>query len=191
MTSEHQPARRSSRDVALIAIFAGVIAALGVVPAFQLPGFPVAITLQSMGVMLAGSIIGARRAFAATLLFLVLVAVGLPFLAGGRGGLGALLTPAIGFLVAWPFGAFVTGWLVEHHGSPYRLGWGILANAVGGVLVVYAAGMAGIMLVAQVSLAAAAAATWIFLPGDAAKVVVAALIARQVHRAMPDLLPSH
>jgi biotin transport system substrate-specific component len=35
---------------------------------------------------------------------------------------------------------------------------------------------------------AAAVATWIFLPGDLVKVVVAALVARGVHAAYPGLL---
>ena len=45
------PARRSSaRDLALIATFTGVVAALGLVPAFQPPGFTVPITAQSLDV---------------------------------------------------------------------------------------------------------------------------------------------
>ena len=102
-----------ARDAALIAVFAGFVAALGVVPAFQPPGFSVPITAQSLGVMLAGAILGARRGFAALALFLVLVAVGLPLLAGGRGGLGVFFTPSVGFLLAWPLTAYVIGWLTE------------------------------------------------------------------------------
>ena len=82
-----------ARDAALIAVFAGFVAALGVVPAFQPPGFSVPITAQSLGVMLAGAILGGRRGFAALALFLALVAIGLPLLAGGRGGLGVFATP--------------------------------------------------------------------------------------------------
>ena len=84
--------RSSSRDLALIATFTGVVAALGLVPAFVPPGFTVPITAQSLGVMLAGAVLGARRGFWALALFLVLVAVGLPLLAGGRGGLGVFAT---------------------------------------------------------------------------------------------------
>ncbi len=182
--------QRRSRDMALIATFAGVIAALGVVPAFQPPGFPVPITVQSMGIMLAGSILGARRAFLAVLLLLALVAVGLPFLAGGRGGLAVFAGPTVGFLVAWPIAAFVIGWLTERRGTPYLLGWGIVANLLGGIVLMYAIGIIGIMIVAQLSLGAAVVATWIFIPGDLVKVVLTALIARQVHRAVPGLIPA-
>ena len=184
-----QPTRRTSHDIALIAIFAGIIAALGVVPAFQPPGFPVPITLQSMGIMLAGSILGARRGFGAALLFIALVAVGLPFLAGGRGGLAVFFGPTVGFLLIWPVAAFVIGWMTDRAGAPYRLGTGLLANAVGGIVVTYAGGIVGIMIVAQLSFSAALLACWIFIPGDLVKVVLTALIARQVHRAYPGLIP--
>jgi len=177
-----------ARDAALIAVFAGFVAALGVVPAFQPPGFSVPITAQSLGVMLAGAILGARRGFAALALFLVLVAVGLPLLAGGRGGLGVFFTPSVGFLLAWPLTAYVIGWLTERGGSTYRLPWGIVANLVGGIIVLYAAGIAGIAAVAGISVWAATVSTWIFIPGDLVKAVLAAVIARGVHAAYPGLI---
>jgi len=62
------------------------------------------------------------------------------------------------------------------------------ANLVGGVVVLYAFGIAGIAAVARTSVEQAAVSTWIFLPGDVAKAVVAALVARGVHAAYPGLL---
>ena len=173
--------RSSSRDLALVATFAGVVAALGLVPAFTPPGFAVPITAQSLGVMLAGAVLGARRGFLSLGLLLVLVAVGLPLLAGGRGGLGVFASPSAGFLVGWPVAAFVVGWLTERGGSTYKLAWGLVANTVGGIVVLYALGIAGIALIAGLSVQAAAVSTWIFVPGDLVKVVVAALVARGVH----------
>lgn len=180
--------RSSSRDLALIAIFAGIVAALGIVPAFTPPGFAVPITAQSLGVMLAGSVLGARRGGLALVLFLVLVATGLPLLAGGRGGLGVFAGPSAGFLLAWPVAAYVIGWLSERSGPTYKLHWGIVANLVGGIGVVYAGGIIGMAAVLGLSLPAAAVATWIYVPGDAVKVVIAALVARGVHAAYPGLL---
>lgn len=180
--------RLSSRDLALVATFAGVVAALGLVPAFVPPGFTVPITAQSMGVMLAGAVLGARRGFLSVLLLLVLVAVGLPLLAGGRGGLGVFATPSVGFLVGWPIAAFVIGWLSERGGSTYRLTWGIVANILGGIVVLYAAGIVGIAAVTGVSVRTATVSTWVFLPGDLVKAVLAALVARGVHAAYPGLL---
>lgn len=169
-------------------MFAAVVAALGIVPAFTPPGFAVPITAQSMGVMLAGAVLGARRGGLSLVLFLVLVAVGLPLLAGGRGGLGVFVGPSAGFLIGYPVAAWVVGWLTQRGGTPYRLAWGVVANVVGGVLVLYTLGIIGLSVVLDLSLPAAAVASWIYLPGDAVKVVVAALVARGVHAAYPGLL---
>lgn len=180
--------RSTSRDLALVAMFAGVVAALGLVPAFTPPGFAVPITAQSLGVMLAGAILGARRGALSILLLLALVAVGLPLLAGGRGGLGVFAGASVGFLVGWPVAAYVVGWLSERAGPTYKLHWGIAANVVGGIVVLYVLGIAGIALVLGLTPWAAAVTTWIFLPGDAVKAVVAAVVARGVHAAYPGLL---
>lgn len=177
-----------ARNAALIAVFAGFVAALGLVPMFQPPGFSVPITAQSLGVILAGAILGGRRGFAALVLFLALVAVGLPVLPGGRGGLGVFFTPSVGFLLGFPLAAFVVGWLTERGGAPYRLSWGIVSNVVGGIVVLYAAGIAGMAAVTGMSVGAAAVASWIYIPGDLTKVVLAALIARGVHAAYPGLI---
>jgi len=180
--------RNSARDLAMIAIFAGIVAALGVVPAFQPPGFTVPITAQSLGVMLAGAVLGARRGGLALVVFLALVAVGLPLLAGGRGGLGVFFGPSAGFLLAWPLTAFAIGWITQRGGPTYKLHWGIVANIVGGIVILYAFGIAGIAAVAGISVGAAAVSTWIFVPGDLVKAVLAALIARGVHAAYPGLI---
>jgi biotin transport system substrate-specific component len=180
--------RNSSRDLALVATFAGVIAALGLVPAFVPPGFTVPVTAQSLGVMLAGAVLGARRGFLSVFLLLVLVAVGLPLLAGGRGGLGVFASPSVGFLLGWPLAALVIGWLTRRGGPTYHLVWGLVANVLGGIVVLYAVGIVGIAVVAGVSVQAALVSTWVFLPGDLVKALVAALVARGVHAAYPGLL---
>ena len=83
-----------TKDLAYIALFAAITAVLGLLPAIPVPAVPVPITAQTLGVMLAGAVLGARRGFLALLLFLVLVAVGLPVLAGGRGGLAVFAARA-------------------------------------------------------------------------------------------------
>ena len=183
--------RSSSRDLALIAVFAGIMAALGIVPAFTPPGFAVPITAQSLGVMLAGSVLGARRGALSIVLFLVLVATGLPLLAGGRGGLGVFVGASAGFLLAYPVAAYCVGWISERAGTPYKLHWGLVANLVGGIVVLYAGGIVGLAVVLDISLTKALVASWIYLPGDSVKIVVAALVARGVHAAYPGLLSKH
>jgi biotin transporter BioY len=133
--------RFTSRDLALVAVFCGIVAALGVVPALHPFGQAVPITAQSMGVMVAGALLGARRAGLALLLFVVLVAAGLPLLAGGAGGIGMFVTPRAGFLVGFPVAAFAVGWMTERIAVPYRLLPGLAATVVGGIAVLYVPGI--------------------------------------------------
>jgi biotin transport system substrate-specific component len=181
-----RPAARPARDLALIAIFAGIVAALGLVPAIPIPVSPVPITAQTLGVMLAGAVLGARRGFASLVLFVALVALGLPLLAGGRGGLGVFVGPSMGFLIGFPFAALVTGWLSESFSrrGVYRLGPGILAAVGGGIVVEYVFGVTGFLLITRSS----PLVLFAYLPGDLLKAVLAALVARGVHAAYPGLL---
>ncbi len=181
------PARRSTaRDLALIASFAALVAVLGLPGSLSLFGNAVPVTLQTLGVMLAGSVLGWRRAFWALVVFLVLVAAGLPLLAGGRGGLGVFAGPSVGYLLGWPLGAAAVGWLVERRLPAYPVWWGLLANVIGGIGVVY---LIGVPLQAQVlgtsSVVSTAVAAAVFLPGDAAKAIVATLVAAGVHKGYP------
>jgi biotin transport system substrate-specific component len=180
--------RFSSRDLALVATFAAVVAALGVLPGVYPFGIPVPVTAQSLGVMLAGAVIGGRRGFLSLVLLLVLVAIGLPLLAGGRGGLAVFASPSVGFLLGWPVAAYVVGRLTERGGAPYRLAWGVAANVAGGIVVLYAFGTLGMMWRLHLGVVAALALNGWYVVGDAGKVVVAALVARGVHAAYPGLL---
>ena len=76
-----------SSGLAYVSLFAALVAVFGLIPKIDLPlGVP--ITLQTLGVMLAGCMLGPKKALQALLLFLAAVALGLPLLSGGRGGLG-------------------------------------------------------------------------------------------------------
>jgi len=180
----------SARDLAFVAVFAGLTAALGLLPAVYLPLSPVPITAQSLAVVLTGAILGARRAVAAQLLFMALVAIGLPLLSGGRGGLAVFVGPTVGFFLAWPVMAGLIGWLTARAGAPYTLWRGLAVNALG-TLVMYAFGIGGMMLVLRLSLPAALVGGVVpFLVGDTVKCVIATLVAKGVHAGYPGLLPA-
>ncbi len=185
----HTSARRSlsARDLALVASFAALIAALAIPGAIPVGGFPAPITLQTLGVMLAGSILGWKRGALAVLLYLAMGAIGLPVFAGGKGGLGSFVGPTSGYLYGFVVGAAVIGWLVERRLPAYPTWWGALANVVGGIGAVYAVGIPVLASVAGMSLSAAIRANGVFVPGDLAKVVIATTVAAAVHRAVPDV----
>ncbi|MEM7770370.1 MAG: biotin transporter BioY [Cyanobacteria bacterium P01_A01_bin.37] len=175
----------TTRDLVYVALFAALVAALGLIPPIPLPFSPVPITTQSLGVMLAGALLGARRGGLALVLFLVLVAVGFPLLSGGRGGFGVFLGPSGGFLIGFPTGAFTIGWLVERWWKRLNLGLAILANVTGGIGVIYALGIPWLAFAGDMSVANAAVGSMAFIPGDVVKAVIAAIATINVRRSYP------
>ncbi len=177
------------RSIANIALFAALIAALGVIPQITL-AFGVPVTAQSMGIMLCGTVLGARRGLLAVLLFLLLVAMGLPLLSGGRGGLAVFGSATAGFLFGFPVAAFVTGLIMERMRNVAVLPAAILASLVGGILVLYLFGVTGMAITLKKSFAEAASLMLIFIPGDILKAVVAGLLTAGLARARPGSLLS-
>ena len=172
------------RSLTMVALFAALIAVLGLFPSFMLfTGVP--ISAQSLGVMLCGAVLGARKGALAVLLFLLLVALGLPLLAGGRGGLGAFVGPTSGFLYGFPVAAFVTGWIAQNWRGVSLTSSAATGALIGGVGVLYAFGAAGMMLVVGLSLPEAVAALAAFIPGDIIKAVIAGVVTGAIYRARP------
>jgi len=180
--------RRQSESMALVGLFAALIAVMGLIPKIDLPiGVP--ITLQTLGVMMAGCLLGPWRGLQAILLFMVAVAVGLPLLAGGRGGVGVFLSPTAGYFVGFAPAAFTTGLLMAllPKATPLRTaGSALIASAVGGVLVLHAFGIAGLVLVAKIPLQQSFWGDLVFVPGDLIKCVLCALVVHTVAKALPD-----
>jgi len=180
--------RGTAGDLAQIAVFAALIAALGLPGALYLGGTAVPITFQTLGVMLAGAILGARKGFLSVLLLLVLVAAGLPLLSGGRGGLGVFVGPSVGYLLGWLLGALVIGWLTARLLPRYRVLPALGATALGGIVAIYLVGVPVFAAITGTPIGVALLGATVFLPGDIAKVVVTVLVAKGVHRAWPGLI---
>ncbi|GAC69881.1 BioY family protein [Gordonia soli NBRC 108243] len=175
-------------DLAQAAVFAALIAALGLPGTINIGTTGVPITFQSLGVMLAGAVLGPKKGTVAVGLFMVLAIVGLPILSGGRSGLTALASPTAGYFVGFLPGVLVIGLLTALMMPRYRVIPGIVINLLGGVVVVYAFGVVGLLIRTDVALWAAITSNGTFLIGDFIKAAIAALVAAQVHRAWPGLI---
>lgn len=103
-----------------------------------LPFTPVPITLQVMAVLLAGLVLGPRAGAASQIVYLALIAAGLPLDANAL-GLAALTGPTAGYLIGFVPAAFLVGWLAEK--LPATRASRFLA-ASAGVGIIYAAGIA-------------------------------------------------
>jgi biotin transport system substrate-specific component len=173
------------QDIVYVSLFAAVTAALGLIPPIYLAILPVPITAQALGPLLAGSILGGRRGGLSQALFLLLVAMGLPLLTGGRGGLGVFAGPSAGYLFGFALAAFAVGWATERWWQ--RLGFvqALAINLLAGVLVIHACGIPVLAAVSGLGLAKALWGDAVFIPGDCLKAVIAALIAVFVKRGYP------
>lgn len=176
----------NTKDIVHIALFAALTAVLGLFPPINIPAVGVPITAQTLGVMLAGSLAGAKRGGLALLLFAILVAAGLPLLAGGRGGFGIFLGPSGGFILSWPIAAFVIGWLFRRHGGNPPIVLSFVYLVIGGIGIVYLAGIPWVAFAAKIPLAKAFVGSMAFVPGDLVKAAVAALVTSGVRKALPN-----
>lgn len=92
----------------LIALcFAGLIAVCAQV---AFPFYPVAITLQTFAVLLAGALLGMQGGVLAVLGYLGLAALGAPVLSGGAGGWSAMTGANAGYLIGFIPAVLLAGW---------------------------------------------------------------------------------
>lgn len=121
--------------LAAILVFMAVTA-LAARVTIHLPFTPVPVTLQTLAVVLSGLVLGARGGAAAQLVYLGLIAAGLPFDANGLGP-ASFFGPTAGYLVGFVPAAFAAGWLAQL--LPRRR-WANFVAAVAGMLLIYLVG---------------------------------------------------
>ena len=168
--------RSRIRKMVYAALFAALTAA-GAWITIPLPFVP--ITLQTLFTMLAGAVLGPYFGALSMIVYVLLGLIGLPVFAQGQSGLGALVGPAGGYLIGFIAGAIVIGLLVKAKKRPGFL-WLCLSMALG-ELIVLIFGATWLYFVLGRSLeTAVVAGVLFFVPGDALKVVAAALIARRI-----------
>ena len=174
----------NTKDIVYIALFCALTAALGLVPKYDLPG-GVPITAQSMGVMIAGGILGATRGGLALALFAGLVAAGLPLMSGFRGGLALFAGPSGGFIVGFILGAALVGLIIERFWRGLNYGHAVLACVAGGIVGVYGVAIPWWALAADITPYQAFTQCLAFVPGDVIKALLASAVILSVKRAYP------
>lgn len=172
-------------NIARAALFAALVAGFSYVsfPNPLAPNIPV--TLQVLGVFLAGIMLGPLWGPGAISLYLAAGAIGVPVFAGGSAGLGVLIgSPTLGYLWSYPVAAGVVG-LVVHRGVDLRdytaVGLPLLVGAmVAGTVVIYAMGTVGFAVIQDVGLVEAFTVSAVaFVPFEAVKIAAAVGILRR------------
>lgn len=174
------------RDILLI-VGGSLLVALMAQVKIPLPFTPVPLTGQTFAVLLVGAALGSRRGAASLLLYLAQGMLGLPVFAGGAGGLAYLSGPTGGYLIGFVCAAFLVGWLAEG-GKDRRFHIALLVFLAGEV-VIYLCGVS--WLAVHIGFEKAlAAGLFPFLPGDAVKLLAAALALPAAWKLIPPSAPA-
>lgn len=177
--------KMSTKDFVYAALFAALIAVLGLIPPISVGFIPAPITAQTLGVMLAGAFLGKKTGAISLIIFIVLVALGLPLLSGGRGGLSVLVGPTAGFIFSWPIAAFCIGFFTEKTWGSLKVWKLVLINFVLGSVLVSLIGVPIMALITNTPVGAALIGALVYLPGDLLKAIIAAIIVIQIKAISP------
>ena len=165
--------------VASVVLFAALTAAAAQV-SIPMPFTPVPFTLQPMVVLLGGAVLGSRLGMSAQVLYLLAGIAGLPVFAASpvlpQGAL-RLLGPTGGYLMSYPFAAFLTGWLAER-GFDRRYLTSVIAMACG-LGLIFTAGIVWLAFFARSAVGLESAlrtGLYPFIPADIFKIFLAAAV---------------
>lgn len=140
-----------------------------------LPGVPMNLAL--FAVHLSSLLLGGPCTAITALAYLLLGACGVPVLAGFASGPAALFGPTGGFLLSYPLCALITGRIASKSDTMRR----DLIAALCGALISFACGVPWFMVYSSAAPTAAFFLFWLlYLPGDALKAFLAALLARRL-----------
>jgi biotin transport system substrate-specific component len=172
----HPQASAVTRNVAFV-VGASLFVAICAQVSITLPFSPVPLSLVNFAVLLVGLALGSKRGFAALALYLAEGAVGLPVFAHA-GGFIHLAGPTAGYLIAYPFVAFLAGFVFERSSRSFSRA--VLAS-IGAEILLFASGISWLMLLFHQPLAVAASlGLYPFLFGEIIKVMAAAGIATRM-----------
>ena len=173
--------KMSTAQMTVTALMTAVTCVLGPI-ALPIPVSPVPVSLTNLVIYFMAYILGAKYATASYLLYLLIGMVGLPVFSGFSGGLGKLAGPTGGYLVGFIFLALTAGFFVEHF--PKSPAMHILGMVIGTVVsyffgTVWLAGQLGIGFAAGLGVGVIP-----YLPGDAAKIILAVLVGPAVKKSV-------
>ena len=149
----------------------------------QVPFYPVPITMQTFVVLVVGMAFGWRLGAATVLLYLAEGALGLPVFAGTpeRGiGLAYMVGPTGGYLLGFLVAAAAVGWLGQR-GWDRRIATTLAAMAFG-TAIIYVPGLIWLGVAIGWDKPVFELGLWPFLPGDALKIALAALVLPSIWR---------
>jgi biotin transport system substrate-specific component len=169
------------KEITYVALFAAIMGILGLMPPITLAFTPVPITLQTLGVVLAGGVLGARLGSLSMIVFLLLVATGMPLLSGGRGGIGVFFGPSAGYLIGYPIAAFCIGFVFSKIRT-LKFTHIIVTNLTVGIFTVYLTGIPVQAFMMDLPILDTIKVSLVYLPGDIIKATIASVLVYKLQK---------
>ena len=161
-----------------------VTAVICIVAPFSIPipVSPVPISLTNFMIFIAVYILGMKSSAVCVLLYLILGAAGLPVFSSFSGGLAKLAGPTGGYLAGFILLALIQGFFLERFPDTK---YAALLGMIVGMAVCYAFGTAWLAVqTSQSFIAALPIGVLPYLPGDAVKIIVAAIAGPKLRAAV-------
>lgn len=127
--------RRSATEGSVVtqaAWVAGMALLTAIGAQIEIPHHPVPFTLQTLVVLLAGGLLGARNGFLSMSVYLIAGIAGLPVFSQFGFGLAKIMGPTGGYLLAFPVAAFLIGTLTARR---HEIWWTALSLFAGLVVI--------------------------------------------------------
>lgn len=169
--------RQNIKQMTLMGLMTAVICVIAPF-SISIPVSPVPISLCTLAIYFAVTILGMKCGTISVLLYLLLGLAGLPVFSHFSGGVSRLLGPTGGYLWGYVFLAIICGFSVDRW---YKRRILCFVGMAAGTAVCYLFGTAWLSYQASISFTQALYSAVIpFLPGDVAKLVLAMTVGRQI-----------
>ncbi|WEV61300.1 biotin transporter BioY [Streptococcaceae bacterium ESL0729] len=167
-----------TKRLTISAMMLALIIVLGFFPSVPLAFIPAPLIIQNLAIILTGLLLNKKESFTVVTVFLLMVAIGLPLLAGGKGNAASFIGPTAGYLFAYPLCAFLISYSIEKLPQPITLLKTFVISFIFGVLLLDFLGALGLHLspASKMPLLKAIYLQITFIPGDTIKALLASLV---------------
>ena len=171
-----------TRQITAIGLMTAVICIIAPF-SIPLPVSPVPLSLTNFIIFIAVYVLGMKQAAVCVLIYLLIGTAGLPVFSSFSGGLAKLAGPTGGYLIGFIFLALIQGSLLEHFPGKNHAA---VAGMILGMAVCYIFGTAWLAWQMDQGFAASLVIGVLpYLPGDAVKIIAAALAGPKLRKVIP------
>lgn len=169
----------TTKEIVYIGMFAAVLAVISQLSIPMPTGVP--ITIQVFGVALVGAVLGWKLGLMATIVYILIGAIGVPVFANFRGGFDVLTNVTGGYIWAWPILTALAGIRPKTSNKAANLAIQIVLALIGLAFVEVIGGIQWALIGGEQTIGAIMAYSLVaFIPKDIVITILAVIIGRSV-----------